>query len=83
MTLPLDTRALRALPQSTGPGRWLTSASLAQRIDVAPDVARSVLVRLRARELAEHDGEHPQAFARTAKVDWQLEQDERLSEAQP
>lgn len=65
---------------STAPGRWLTPAALAPQIGVAPDVARSILVRLRMRGLAEDDGAFPQAFARTAKGDWQIEQNELLEQ---
>jgi hypothetical protein len=83
MTAPVEIRALHALPMSSAAGRWLTPASLAVQIGVAPDVARSVLVGLRRRGLAEDDGSLPQAFARTTKGDWQLEQNERPRERRP
>jgi hypothetical protein len=80
VTAPVEIRALRALPITTGPGRWLTPAALAAKIGVAPDVARSVLVRLRTRGFADDDGARPQAFARTAKGDWLIEQNEPLEQ---
>lgn len=70
---PLDARVLRVLSMTTGRDHWLTAAAAAQQVGIARDVARSVLVRLRARGLAEDDGEHPQAFGRTARGDWILE----------
>jgi hypothetical protein len=82
MTAHVDIRALKALPMSTAPGQWLTPAVLAAKIGVAPDVARSVLVRLRALGRAEDDGAYPQAFARTARGDWWLEQNEQLEHPQ-
>ena len=80
MTTPVDIRALKALPMSTAAGAWLSPADLSARIGVAPDVARSVLVRLRMRGFAEDDGASPQAFARTAKGDWLIEQNEQLEQ---
>jgi hypothetical protein len=77
MTAPVDIRALKALPMSTGAGRWLTPAALAVEMGVAPDVARSVLVRLRTCGFTEDDGAVPQAFARTAQGDWLIEQNEQ------
>jgi hypothetical protein len=68
-----DLRVLSALPMDLAPGRWLTPADVSERLSVAPDVARSVLVRLRARGLALDDGECPQAFARTARAEVVLE----------
>lgn len=69
----LKARVLRVLPMSTGRGQWLTPAATPQQVGIARGVARSVLVRLRARGLAEDDGERPQAFGRTARGDWLLE----------
>jgi hypothetical protein len=69
----MDLRLLAALPMDLGAGRWLTPADVSERLSVAPDVARSVLVRLRALGLALDDGERPQAFARTARADVLLE----------
>jgi hypothetical protein len=80
MTVLVDIRALKGLPITTSAGQWLTPAALAARIGVAPDVARSVCVRLRTRGFADDDGESPQAFARTAKGDWLIEQNERLEQ---
>ena len=82
MTEPVDIRVLKALPISTGAGGWLTPAALAAQLGMAPDVARSVLVRLRTRGFAEDDGAFPQAFARTAKGDWLIEQNEQLGQPQ-
>jgi hypothetical protein len=79
MTAPLDIHALRALPMSTAPRRWLTPATLGAQLGIAPDVARSVLVRLRTRGLAEHDTAYPQS-ARTARGDWVIEQTEHLGQ---
>ena len=69
----LDTRILSALPMEIRAGRWLTPADLSERLSVAEDVARSVLVRLRARGLALDNGERPQAFARQARAEVLLE----------
>jgi Flp pilus assembly protein CpaB len=69
----VDLRVLAALPMDLGAGRWLTPADVSERLSVAPDVARSVLVRLRGLGLALDDGERPQAFARTARADVLLE----------
>ena len=63
----------RSLIAELSAPRGFDPPALAQRIDVAPDVARSVLVRLRTAGLAEDDGARPPAFARTAKADWILE----------
>jgi DNA-binding GntR family transcriptional regulator len=68
-----DLRLLTALPRDLDPGRWLTPADVSNRLSVAPDVARSVLVRLRARGLVLDDGERPQRFARMARADVLLE----------
>jgi len=64
-----DLRVVAALPMDAASGRWLTPADVSERLAMAPDVARSVLVRLRSRGLALDDGERPQAFARTARAD--------------
>lgn len=69
-----DLRILGALPMDVAAGRWLTPADVSERLSVAPDVARSVLVRLRSRGLVLDDGERPQAFARTARAEVSLEQ---------
>ena len=68
-----DLRVLAALPMEIGGGRWLTPADVSKRLSIAPDVARSVLVRLRAHFLVTDDGERPQAFARTARAEVVLE----------
>jgi hypothetical protein len=80
MTAPVEIRAPKAFPITTGTGRWLTPTALATDIGVAPDVARSVLVRLRTRGFAEDDGALPQALARTAKGDWLIEHNEQLEQ---
>lgn len=70
----LDARVLQALPRELDPGRWLTPAAVAARLDIADaGVARSVLVRLRRRGFTIDDGERPQAFARTALAEAALE----------
>lgn len=68
----IDVKVLRALPNDLR-GRWLSAQDVADRLHIAPDVARSVLVRLRGAWLVEDDGERPQAFARLARGDHELE----------
>ncbi len=68
----IDAKVLRALPSNRDRG-WLSAHGVADRLHIAPDVARSVLVRLRGAWLVEDDGERPQAFARLARGDHELE----------
>jgi hypothetical protein len=69
----LDVRVLRALPMDLAPGRWPTAAIVAERVGIADDVARSCLRRLVGIGLAEHDGERPRRYARTAVGESTLE----------
>ncbi len=87
---PVEEAILRALPSSTGQWRfhrlrWLNAAAIGLRLGALEQHenmlrARSVLMRLRGLGLAEVDCEFSpslrQAFARTARGDWALEQAE-------
>jgi hypothetical protein len=52
----LDCRVLAALPMDRGAGRWPTVVEVAARAGVATDAAKSCLVELRLRYLADYDG---------------------------
>ncbi len=69
----LDARVLRACPPDGGGAAHRTAARVGEITGTDESVIVSVLRRLRARGLVEHDGEHRRAWARTAAGDVALE----------
>jgi hypothetical protein len=61
----LNVRVLRALE----PSRYQTIDAISELLAVQRFVARAELTRLRERELAEDNGEHPLVFRRTVLGD--------------
>ena len=82
MTAPVDIRALKALPTSTGAGRWLTSVALwvhrlAWRL-MSPAMFSSAFAFAGSLRTTAPSG----ALARTARGDWLIEQTEHLEQHQ-
>lgn len=69
----LDARVLRALGSNRSGGMYLTPVAIAAALQIDPELVRSILERLRARQLVEEDGSGRQRFARTQPGDQALQ----------
>ncbi|MDQ2760340.1 MAG: hypothetical protein M3Y17_07865 [Actinomycetota bacterium] len=69
----LDVRVLRACPPDGASLQHRTAGRVGELTGVDESVIASVLRRLRARGLVEHDGEYRRAWARTHAGDVALE----------